>query len=137
MNNLEKIYKDYFKETFDKLGLEIYENSTGRIKFKSTELRLQLLDDRGLIETDISPLHGQENFRSIEEYNSLLTVRKSKTKLTGTEKRQILGTRLDYNSQTKFLIDSTDALQILLNKDNYKTTLKDIEDIGQERNNYY
>lgn len=87
MNNLEKIYKDYFKDTFDKLGLGIYETSNGQIKFKNSKFRLQLLDDRGLIETGLSPLHGQEIFRGIESYNSLLTL-KRQTKLNDLEKKK-------------------------------------------------
>ena len=98
-DNLDWIYLHYFKETFDKLGLEIYESSKGQIKFKNQVLRLQLLGDRGLVETDISPLHGEEQFRGIEMYNSLLTLRDYQNKLTETEKRRILGTRLDFNSQ--------------------------------------
>ncbi len=135
MDNLEKIYKDYFKDTFDKLGLGIYETSKGQIKFKNSEFRLQLLDDRGLIETDLSPLHGQEIFRGIESYNSLLTL-KRQSKLNEIEKRKILGTRLDYYAQVKFLSDNSETLKILLDKENYQKTLKEIENIGQERNSY-
>ena len=133
-DNLDEIYLLYFKETFDKLGLEVYESSKGQIKFKNQVLRLQLLGDRGLVETDISPLHGKEQFMGIEMYNSLLTLRDYKNKLTETEKRRILGTRLDFNSQAAFLAKNFDRLRTLLDKDNYKETLRDIGNVGQERN---
>jgi hypothetical protein len=136
MDKLEDIYKDYFKETFDTLGLEVYERSAGQLKLKSKEFRLQLLDDRGLIETYISPVHGQEHFRGIEMYHSLLMLRNYKTKLSQSEKRKILGTRLDCNSQTKFLMDNISELRILLDVKSYKTTLKEIENVGQERSSY-
>ena len=141
IDDIEKIYLEYFKKTFDKLGLEKYESSNGPghggwIKFKNNDFRLQLLDNRGLIETDISPLFGQEQFRGIEMYHSLLTIKKSADRLNGSEKRKILGTRLDYDSQAKFLADNSDQLRTLLDKDNYKTTLIEIQNLGQERHNY-
>jgi len=141
VDDIEKIYLQYFKETFDSLGLEKYESSNGLghggwIKFKSNAFRLQILDDRGLIETDISPLFGQEQFRGIEIYNSLLTLKNSSDKMSDSEKRKILGTRLDYNSQVTFLADNFDNLKNLLSKDNYKVTLREIENVGQERFKY-
>jgi len=139
--DIEKIYLAYFKEIFDSLGLEKYESSKGPghggwIKFKNNAFRLQLLDDRGLIETDISPLFGQEQFRGIEMYHSLLASKNSSDQMSGFEKRKILGTRLDYNSQVTFLADNFDSLKGMLDKDNYKTTLREIEKVGQDRFKY-
>jgi hypothetical protein len=141
IDNIENIYLEYFKETFDTLGLDKYESSNypgrgGCIKFKNKAFRLQLLGDRGLIETDISPLHGEEQFMGIETYNSFFKLRDSKNKITETEKRKILRTRLDYNSQATFLTDNFDQLKELLTKGNYKRTLREIENVGQEKSNY-
>ena len=141
IGDIEKIYLQYYKETFDSLGLEKYESSNklgrGRwIKFKNNAFRIQLLDDRGLTETDISPLYGQEQFRGIEMYNSLLTLKIFSGRMSDSEKRKILGTRLDYNSQVTFLTDNFDNLKNLLSKDNYKATLTEIENVGQERFKY-
>ena len=136
MDNLDKIYKDHFKDTFDKLGFELYESLRGQMKFKNDSFRLQLLDDSGLVETDISPLFGQEEFRGIEMYNSLLTLNASSEKLSDSERKKILGTRLDYNSQTIFLTRNFERLQVLLNKDNFKRTLREIDAIGDERFKY-
>ncbi len=132
---IEKVYLEYFKDTFDKLGLDKYESSKGTgssgwFKFKNKAFKVQLLDDRGLIETDISPLFGQEEFRGLEKYNSLLTLKNSKN-INESERRKILGTRLDFKDQARFLADHFDKLREILNKDNYRTTLKDIESLGQ------
>ena len=140
-DDIEKIYLEYFKETFDTLGLQKYESSNfgeqGRcVKFKNKGFRLQLLDDRGLIETDISPLFGKEQFRGIEMYKSLLTLMDSHNNLSTSERKKILATRLDYKSQATFLTDNFERLGTLLNKANCKTTLKEIENVGQERYNY-
>ncbi len=67
MNDLENIYSTYFKDTFEKLALIRYETtptqgSGGCIKFKNSAFRLQLLDDRGLIEVDISSCTERRNF---------------------------------------------------------------------------
>jgi hypothetical protein len=135
-DNLDRIYLHYFKETFEKLRLEVYESSKEQIKFKNQVFRLQLLGDRGLVETEISPLHDEEQFMGIEMYNSLLTLRDYKNKLTETEKRRILGTRLDFSSQAAFLANNFDRLRTLLDKDNYKETLRDIGNVRQEGNNF-
>jgi len=137
-DDIEKIYLEYFKKTFDNLGLEKYERLNGPghggwIKFKNSSFRLQLLDDRGLIETDISPLFGQEQFRGIEMYNSLLTLIKSPDNLSQSEKRKILGTRLDYHAQATFLLDNMEKLKNILDKKHYEDTLRQINNLGQER----
>jgi hypothetical protein len=138
IDNIENIYLEYFKQTFDTLGLNKYERSNypgrgGCIKFKNKAFRLQLLGDRGIIESDISPLHGDEQFMGIEKYNSLLKLRDSKNKITETEKRIILRTRLDYNSQATFLADNFDQLKELLTKSNYKRTLREIENVWDKK----
>src|SRR6478609_4967382 len=98
IKELDKIYLEYFKETFDNLGLMEYDRSEdsrgGWIRFKNKAFHLQLLDDMGLVETNISPLSDQEQFRGIESYNSLLTLKKSSPTINESEKRKILGTRL-------------------------------------------
>ena len=138
IDDLEKIYLESFKDTFDKLDLQRYETSGGLgrggwIKFKNSAFRLQLIDDSGLIEMDISPLHGEEQFRGVELYNSLLTLKTANDNLSKLDRRRIIGTRLDYESQSKFLLNQFDLLKALLDRNNYKTTLRDIHTLGQER----
>jgi hypothetical protein len=134
MKSIESIYLEFFKKTFDKLGLERYDQfdwgGGGWVKFKNTSFRIQLSSDRGLVETDLSPLVGEENFAGIETYDSLLTLEKSPSTLPESEKRKILGTRLDFHDQCKFLVDNSDWIRMALNRHNYGTTLIEIEKVG-------
>lgn len=102
------------------------------IKFKNDSFRLQIINDRGILEMDISPLHGDEQFRGIEIFNWFLQLGTNK-KLSELERKKILGTRLDYAGQANFLLDNADRLKGLLDKKNYKDTLKFIDALGQER----
>jgi len=140
-NDISKIYSEYFKETFDKLGLVAYEKMDGPgmgawVKYKNDSFRLQILNDRGILETDISPLTGEEQFRGIELFYSHLTLLTSSTKISDLEKRKILGTRLDYKAQMTFLAANSKRLKDLLDKSNLKDTLKAIDTLAQERSDF-
>ncbi len=137
IDDIRKVYNEYFKDSFDKLGLVKYEEMDGPgmgalIKFKNDSFRLQIINDRGLLEMDISPLHGDEEFRGVEMLNSLLQLETNKNVIE-SEKKKILGTRLDYAGQRNFLLDNSERIKDLLDKKNYKDTLKKIDTIGQER----
>jgi hypothetical protein len=131
----EQMNARYFKKTFDKLGFKKYEtsNTPGRgslIKFKNETFRIQLINDRGLIDTEISPLFGDEQFRNIEFYNSLLMLMESSPNPGELEKQKILHTRMDYQSQAIFLLNNYNKLKTLLDKENYQGTLNAIDNIG-------
>lgn len=137
IDDIRKVYAEYFKDTFDKLGLKKYEEMDGPgtgalIKFKNDSFRLQIINDRGLLEMNISPLHGDEQFRGIEMFNSFLQLGTNK-KLSELERKIIIGTRLDYAGQVNFLLDNAEQLKDLLDKKNYKDALKRIDALGQER----
>jgi hypothetical protein len=137
IDDIRKVHSEYFSDSFDKLGLVKYEEMNGPgmgalIKFKNDSFRLQIINDRGLLEMEISPLHGDEQFRGLEMFNSLLQLETNK-EVNESEKRKILGTRLDYVGQRNFLLDKSEQLKILLGKKNYKGTLKRIDTLGQER----
>jgi hypothetical protein len=140
IDELEKIYNEYFKETFDKLGLLRYYEIDGpgmgaHIKFKNDSFRVRLVNDRGIINTEISPLFGNEDFNNIEIFNSFFILPNSTSGFSETEKRKILRTRLDYNSHRTFLIEYSEKLKNILDKNNYYDTLKRIEILGTERFN--
>lgn len=74
------------------------------IKFKNDFFRLQIINDRGLLEIDISSLHGVEQFRGIEIFNALLLLEENNN-VSESERKKILGTRLDYTGQSDFLLE--------------------------------
>lgn len=138
IDDIEKVFSEYFKEAFDRLGLKRYEQMDGQemgalIKFKNDFFKLQLVNDRGLIEADLSPLYGDELFIGIELYNSLVTLSKSSDILSKFERRKILGTKFDYKSQATFLLDNVEKLKSSLDKKHYKDTLGQIDNLGRER----
>jgi hypothetical protein len=137
IQEIEKIFKEYFKDAFEKLGLERYEEMDGPgmgalIKFKNDSFRFQLINDRGLIETELSPFYGDEEFRDIELFYALITLTAHPT-TKGLEKRKILGKRLDFPTQAIFFLDNFDQLKMLLNMNNYKDTINQIDNLGRER----
>jgi hypothetical protein len=137
IDDIRKAVDEYFKDAFDKLGLKKYEEMNGPgmgalIKFKNDSFRVQIINDKGLLDMDISPLHKDEQFWGIEMFNSFLQLETTKN-LSELERKKILGTRLDYAGQASFLLDNADRLKELLDKKNYKETLKRINALGQER----
>jgi hypothetical protein len=131
IDEIEKVYGNFFQDSFDKLGLMKYEERDGpgtgaSMKFKNDFFRLQILNDRGLLEMGILPLHGSERFVGIEILNSLILLETNES-LSVSERKKILGTRLSYVQQGKFLLDNSDRLKTLLDKNSYRDTLKRID----------
>ncbi len=138
IDEIIKVYDQFFKDSFDKLGLVKYQEMDGPgmgalIKFKNNSFKIQILNDRGILEAEISSLVGDEQFRGLEMFNSLLRLRQLDNNVSLQERRKILGTRIDYAGQRDFLTDNQATLIELLNKDNYERTLKEIDALGQER----
>ncbi len=138
IDEITKVYDQYFKDSFDKLGLLKYQEMDGPgmgalIKFKNDSFKIQILNDRGILETEISSLYGDEQFRGLEMFSSLLRLEQLDKNANQQEKRKILGTRIDYSGQRDFIVDNQAVLTELLNKENYERTLKRIDGLGQER----
>ncbi|HEY5746931.1 MAG TPA: hypothetical protein VIU12_12690 [Chryseolinea sp.] len=137
IDEINKAYNEYFKDSFDELGLLRYEEMDGPgvgalIKFKNDSFKLQILNDRGILETEISSLYGDEQFRGIELFNSFLQLETVKN-ISEQDKRKILSTRVDFLGQRNLLLDNHHRLKDLLDKKNYQDTLKKIDALGQQR----
>lgn len=138
IDEIIKVYGQFFKDSFDKLGLVKYQEMDGPgmgalIKFKNKSFKIQILNDRGILETEISSVFGDEQFRGLEMFNSLIRLEQLDNNASQQEKRKILGTRIDYAAQRDFLVDNQSTLAELLNKNNYERTLERIDALGQER----
>ncbi|WP_161887730.1 hypothetical protein [Pontibacter russatus] len=137
IQKVENIFREYFKDVFEKLGLVRYEEMDGPgmgalIKFKNKDFRVQLINDRGIIETELSPINDIEDFRSIELFYALITLNANPT-IKGSEKRKILGKRLDFTDQARLLLDDYDQIKTLLDNNNFRNTLNQIDSLGRER----
>lgn len=140
IEQIEKIYIENFKEIFEKLNFTRYEEKDGPgmgalIKFNNGLIKIQLLNDRGIIETEISPALDAEQFRGIELFYSLVKLQNSKNFIGGLERRKILGSRIDFEDQKSFLVDNIEIVQNLLDRNNYRKTILQIDELGQERFN--
>jgi len=141
LSEIEKIYQDVFRDTFENLGLAKYESKNGPgmgalMSFKNEFMRVRLLNDRGIVEIELSSIFGKEKFRDIELFNSFLILANTKHNLTKHEEQKILKTRLDYIGVINFLTQNKQNLERLLNKSNYKKTFKELDTIGQARYEY-
>jgi hypothetical protein len=113
---LEKANQDFYEDSFNKIGLSRYKegNEPGKgssFKYKNNYFRVQIFNDERQIQAQISPLFGEEIFRSIDKYNALLNSN---------------GTSLDHKAQAAFLVNNFEKLKTLLDKNNYQETLKKI-----------
>lgn len=79
MKTLDQEFEDHLAKPADKLNFQVYERDwnvnhwSGSIKLRNQQLRIELYCERGLINLNISPLTGQENFIDAELINSYLT----------------------------------------------------------------
>ncbi len=138
LSEIEKIYQEQFKDTFENLDLVRYESKDGPgmgglIAFKNKFMKVRLLNDRGIIEIEISPNFGTEQFRYIELFNSFIIFSNSKSNLTVNERQKVLNTKFDYAGINHFLTHNKQNLENLLKKSNYKKTIKQLDILGQER----
>ena len=138
VDEIAKVYDQYFRESFHQLGLLKYQEMDGPgmgalMKFKNDSFRIQILNDREILETEISSLFGDEQFRGLELFSSFLQLQQVGNSVNYYKKRRILRTKIDFSGQRGFLLDNHVALAELLNKKNYEQTLKRIDELGRER----
>ena len=130
----------YFISMLTELDFELFdENNQGMgalKKFKNKHLKVQIINDKGLINLDISSKFGKEDFRNAEIINSLIEIDKSSNLNVGKwEYEKILNKRLDLESQAKLIKENRDTLIRLYNFWNHKKTIKRIDKLGLERSN--
>lgn len=140
ITDLNTAIDTYFITVFTELDFELYdENSQGMgalKKYKNKYLKVQIINDRGLINLDISSKFGKEDFRDAEIINSLIEIDKcSKVKIGKWEREKVLNKRLDLESQAKLMKENWDTLIQLFNFWNHKKTIKRIDKLGLERSN--
>lgn len=136
--DLDNTIEKYFIETLKKLNFDLYsENNQGMgaiRKYKNKYLKLQIINDRGLINLDISSKFGKEDFRDSEIINSLMELdSRSDNEIGKWQFEKILHKRLDFENQAKFLSENWNTLIKLFSFWNYKKTIKRINELGLKR----
>jgi len=140
LKDLNIAIEKYFSDLLESNNFEEYEEFSQGMgalkKFENEYIKIQIVNDRGLINLDISPKYGDENFRDVELINSMLKMDAlSNNKIGKWEKNKILHQRLDLKSQSNFMINNRNTLIKIFDRKNYKKTIKLIDKIGLERSN--
>lgn len=138
---LEQEFQRLLKEPASQLGFEIYEQQSSNtggalIKLQNPELRIQLVNDRGIINLDISPNDGPENFRDAELLYSLIRLNNSTVPLSKMGRKTIVNSIIGLKEQVTFLSTHYNELAELFSKASATRTLRQLEALGTERFNH-
>lgn len=138
LEDLNKAIDTYFSEiikSFDFIQYEEYSKGMGALKkYKNKFFKIQINNDRGIINLDISPIKGKEDFRDSEIINSMIEINTVLSEKIGKWQREkVLNKRLDLESQANFIKENWVILTKIFDSENYKQTIKLIDKIGLER----
>ncbi|MFC5272085.1 hypothetical protein [Adhaeribacter terreus] len=103
------------------------------LSFKNDSLKLQLVNDKSLLNLNISA-SNEENFFDADLVNSLLLLEKDENlKIGQFAKRQIIMKRLDLEEQAALIRDNWERLILLFNHQNINSTKIRLDKLGIER----
>jgi hypothetical protein len=137
---LDKDFNEHLANVASELGFEIYEqysDETGGalIKLRNDQLRIELINDRGIVNLNIGPLIGKENFIDAELLNSYLTLQEETEQLTKWSRKKIVNKRIGLDEQVNLLTTKRTNLELIFSKKQLKKTLKELQQLGEERFN--
>lgn len=137
---LEQEFQRHLKEPATQLGFEIYDEQSSNtggalIKLRNAELKIQLVNDRGIINLDIGPVDKTENFTGTELLNSLIQLNALTKPLTKLARKKLFNKRLGLGEQVSFLTAYYSELAELFSKRSNSRTLDQLEALGNERFN--
>ena len=137
---LDKDFNEHLANVASEQGFEVYEqysDVTGGalIKLRNDQLRIELINDRGIVNLNISPLIGKENFIDAELLNSYLTLQEETEQLTKWSRKKIVNKRIGLAEQVNLLTTKRTNLELIFSKKQLKKTLKELQQLGEERFN--
>ena len=137
---LDKDFNEHLANVASEQGFEVYEqysDETGGalIKLRNDQLRIELINDRGIVNLNISPLIGKENFIDAELLNSYLTLQEETEQLTKWSRKKIVNKRIGLDEQVNLLTTKRTNLELIFSKKQLKKTLKELQQLGEERFN--
>ncbi len=137
---LEQEFQRHLKNPSTQLGFEVYEEQSSKtggalIRLQNSELRIQLVNDRGIINLEVGPISGFENFTDTELINSLIQLNYSTEPLTKMGRKKILNKRLGLSEQVTFLSTYYNELTELFSTPSTSRTMEQLETLGNERFN--
>jgi len=137
---LDQEYQRHLKEPAERLGFVIYEeysaNTGGAlIRLKNSELRIQLLNDRGIINLEIGSANGDEEFVDAGLLASFIRLNLTSEPLSRMGRKRIVNNRIELSEQVALLEGKYRELTELFSKKSYRGTFKQLEELGTERFN--
>jgi hypothetical protein len=138
LEDLNKAIVKYFNDIILTHNFNLYEEYSKGMgalkKYKNDYLKIQILNDRGIISLYISPVFEKEDFRDVELLNSFIILENSSSELIGKwDREKILNKRLDLNEQASVIKDNWSILIKLYDEDSFRFTMRCLNKIGLER----
>lgn len=130
LKEVDNIYNKYFKKPFEEYNLKEYEHLDGNgmgglRKYSNHLLKAQLLNDRGIITFELSPIFGDETFIEFE-FIMRYFLMPTEDKFSSFQLAKLKNKRYAFSEQVEFLTDHWDKIVDSLSKDKYKTTISKI-----------
>ena len=138
---LDEEFKQHLASVAAEQEFEVYQeyasNTGGALmKLKNQQLRIELINNRGIVNLNISPMTGKERFKDAELISSYLNLLKSKNdELTKWARKKIVNQRIGLSDQINLLTDHANDLCQIFSKKQLKMTLKELDKLGEERFN--
>ncbi len=135
---LEKDFDELLRDRSNSLGFKIYERQHyecggALIKLKNNQLKIELLNDRGIITLELSSLYGREFYYSAELIASHIELSKEREhELSKWEWKKIAKNRIGLGEQINMFFNNYQLLIDLFSKSNFKATLKELDKLGTE-----
>lgn len=104
------------------------------IKLKNKDLKIQLLNDRGIINFEIGPVYGDKFFIDSELIASMIRLEQiDQENLPKMRRKRIINNRLGLDQQIELLNTEYTTLKEIFSESNYRRTIEKLNKIGTER----
>jgi len=125
LEKIDEVHIKYFKSIFEQLGLKEYQavdgNGMGGLRrFSNSELKAQLINDRGITTFEISSVHGPEEFIEFEIIMDDFS--KINEPSLSPRKRGFGNKRYSFVEQVKFLQEHWNEILEAFSIQNYEET---------------
>jgi len=138
LEELDIVIEKYISHIIENYNFVLYETNDKGMgalrKYKNDSLKIQVLNDRGIINLNVSSVFDKEDFTDTEIVNSMIELENLSTVIIGKwEREKILNKRLELKEQANLINKNWELLKRYFDEKNYKNTMKQLEIIGIER----
>jgi hypothetical protein len=128
-NLISKYHFQVTRSYFEGLGA-LYE-------FESSSFKLKIVNDKGLINSEISSIYQPETYKDVDAFNSLIQLNKvEEASLDKWQIKMILTKTLSCEEEANFINSEYNKISEILNQNNYQKTLQELDKLQRKRFNY-